>query len=158
MKTLATFGKTLRVGVPTALLLGGLALGAQGFVSPGVGGSFGGESRGVLQISGTIFCAECDLAEVSHAPQPVEGKLYQLTHRQGQLVMDITALNGAPRWSTHLGLQQLSVRAKDSVFAQLTAEENMFKTVELTGMLRTTRTLDIAHLEFPGPDPLAEYR
>jgi len=36
-----------------------------------------------------------------------------------------------------------SVRAPARVFGQLTAEENMFKEVEIIGLLNNTRTLDI---------------
>jgi hypothetical protein len=35
------------------------------------------------------------------------------------------------------------VRAQDEVFRQLTAEENLFKDVEIEGALSTTRALDI---------------
>ena len=33
--------------------------------------------------------------------------------------------------------------AQDGLFQQLTAEENLFKDVEITGLLSTTRALDI---------------
>ena len=42
------------------------------------------------------------------------------------------------------------VRAKDSVFQQLTAEENLTKEVEITGILRNMGTLDIATVTISG--------
>jgi hypothetical protein len=38
---------------------------------------------------------------------------------------------------------RLSVRAPDRLFQQLTAEENMFKEVEITGLLNNTNTFDV---------------
>ena len=38
---------------------------------------------------------------------------------------------------------RLAVRSRDSLFEQLIAEENMFKEVQITGVVRSTRTLDI---------------
>jgi hypothetical protein len=35
------------------------------------------------------------------------------------------------------------VRAEDKLFQQLTAEQNLFKEVEVIGLLRNTRTLDM---------------
>jgi hypothetical protein len=35
------------------------------------------------------------------------------------------------------------VRATESLWRQLSAEETLFKEVEITGLLNTTRTLDI---------------
>ncbi|HJY81487.1 MAG TPA: hypothetical protein VKK81_10450 [Candidatus Binatia bacterium] len=45
------------------------------------------------------------------------------------------------RWSYLNSSRRLWVRAKDSVFQQLTAEENLMKEVEITGL--NARTLDI---------------
>jgi hypothetical protein len=35
------------------------------------------------------------------------------------------------------------VRAAHQLFAQLTAEQNLFKEVKITGLLRNTRTVDV---------------
>jgi hypothetical protein len=42
------------------------------------------------------------------------------------------------------------VRAQDKVFQQLTAEENLFKDVEITGALSTTHALDIFEVTIHG--------
>jgi hypothetical protein len=95
---MATFGKTIRTGVAAALMLAAITTNAQGLVPGGVGaGSFGGESRGAVQTKGTVVCASCSLDEIRKA-QPRESKLYQLTHRRGQMVMKVSEVNDS-RWS-----------------------------------------------------------
>jgi len=42
------------------------------------------------------------------------------------------------------------VRAKDEVFQQLTAEENLLKEIEIIGLLNNPRTLDIFELTVRG--------
>jgi hypothetical protein len=135
------FSKTLRMGAAAALTLAVLTTGAQGQVATGGSFSFGGETRGAVQIRGKVICAGCTLDEVRKG-QPDERGLYQLLHRQGQLVMKVTEVNDS-RWSSLNSSSPLWVRAKDSVFQQLTAEENLMKEIEITGLLNNTRTLDI---------------
>jgi ABC-type branched-subunit amino acid transport system ATPase component len=74
--------------------------------------------------------------------QPDKHALYQLTHKRGQIVMQVKEINDT-RWRSLVWPPLLWVRAKDSVFQQLTAEENLMREVELTGLLRNSRTLDI---------------
>ena len=137
------FGKTLTTGLVATLLLAGFTTGAQGQFS--VGGrmpSFGGESRGVIQLTGKVLCTGCSLDEVSKA-QPYLHHLYQLTHRRGQLVMEVQTVNDSQRWSTLTWPPRLWVRANEQLLQQLGAEENLFKAVELTGLLNNARTLDV---------------
>ena len=55
---MTTFGRTIRTGAITALMLVGLITRAQAF-APGRGmGSFGGELRDVTQIKGTMESGE----------------------------------------------------------------------------------------------------
>ena len=138
---MTTFGKTLRMGAAAALTLAVLTTGAQGQVATGGGFSFGGELRGAVLIRGKVVCAGCTLDEVRKG-QPDERGLFQLRHRQGQLVMKVNEVNDS-RWSYLNSSSPLWVRAKDSVFQQLTAEENLMKDVEITGLLNNARTLDI---------------
>jgi hypothetical protein len=139
---MATVSQTLRTGLAVTLILAGLTTGAQGLVPGGGGvGSFGGESRSTVQIKGKVVCAGCRLDEVRKT-QPNEHALYQLTHKRGQIVMQVKEVNDT-RWSSLVWPPLLWVRAKDSVFQQLTAEENLMREVELTGLLRSSRTLDI---------------
>jgi hypothetical protein len=42
------------------------------------------------------------------------------------------------------------VRAQDEVFRKLTAEENLFRDVEIDGALSTTKALDIFDITIPG--------
>ncbi len=145
---MATFGRKISIGVAAAFMLASLATSVQGQV-PGGMGSLGGESRGIMYIKGSVVCAECTLDEARKAHPGERSKLYQLSHKQGQVVVKITEVNDSPRWS-HLGRPQLWVRAKDSVFAQLTAEENLFKEIQITGLLNNTRTLDIFEVTIYG--------
>jgi hypothetical protein len=146
-----SISRTIGTGVVAVLMLAGLATGAQALVPSGGIGAFGGESRGVMQITGSVVCVGCTLDEV-RAAQPNLGGLYTLRHEKGQVVMQVYAVDDAARWESLVGLShQLSMRAPDRVFQELTAEENLFKEVTITGLLRGTRTLDISEIMIPGP-------
>jgi hypothetical protein len=129
------------------LLLAGITTGAQGFV-PGGGASGFGMGSGMAIIKGQVLCAGCNLEEVRKA-QPDTHHLYQLTHKQGQVVMQVRSVNGSAMWDLPWP-PRLAVRAKDEVFQQLSAEENLMKDVEITGILRHTRTLDIFAVTISG--------
>ena len=139
---MVTFRKTLKSSMAAVLMMAGIATVAKGQVPGGVLGSFGGELRGALQITGTVVCAGCSLEEARQG-QPHGSKLYQLTHRQGQMVLEVNQVNNSQRWMSIVWPPRIWVRGQDSLFAQLTAEENLFKEVEITGLLNNTRTLDI---------------
>src|SRR5262245_51666288 len=115
--------KAFRISVTAVLMFGSLSSGVQGQVAiGGAGFSFGGESRGVTRITGKIVCASCELGEV-HKGQPDLRDLYQLTHRSGQMVLEIHSSNDERSFDVLAWPPQLWVRAKDEVFQQLTAEE-----------------------------------
>lgn len=103
--------------------------------------SLGGELRGMLKIRGTLLCADCSL-DSSFGPGVNHNKLIELRHRQGKVVMQVDWTNEPQRWSNELS-RRIPVRAKASLFQQLTAEENMFQEVELTTLLRPSKTLDV---------------
>ena len=145
---MATVSKTLKTTGVMILLLAGLSTGAQGFAPGGIG-SFGGETRGPIQLRGTVVCAQCTLDEVRKA-QPHEHALYELTHRQGQVVLKVTWVNNSQRWRLFAWPPRLWVRAKDSIFQQLAAEENLMKEIEIIGLLNNPRTLDIFELTVRG--------
>jgi hypothetical protein len=134
--------------VALILLLAGIATGAQGF-TPGGTGSLGGEARGPIQLRGTVLCAKCTLDEVRKA-QPHEHDLYELRHRQGQVVLQVTGVNNWQRWRLLAWPPRLWVRAKDGVFQQLAAEENLLKEIEILGLLTNPWTLDIFALTVRG--------
>jgi hypothetical protein len=129
-------------------LLAGIATGVQGFM-PGGSGSFGGETRGPVWLRGTVVCAQCTLDEVRKA-QPHPHAFYELTHRQGQVVLQVTWVNDSQRWRLLAWPPRLWVRTKDEVFQHLAAEENLMKEVEIRGLLHPTRTLDIFELTVRG--------
>ena len=52
----------------------------------------------------------------------------------------------------HIRQGRIPVRAADSVFQKLTAEENMFKEVELTTLLRKSMTLDLFEVTIRGQE------
>jgi hypothetical protein len=146
---MATFGKTLRTGMAAALLFAGLVTGAQGFASGGGGSGFGVGRRGVTTLKGTVLCAGCRLADVGQG-QSNKPQLYQFIHQRGQIVIRVSAVNNTPVWRYFTWPPQIRVRAQDSLFQQLAAEENLMKEVEITGLLSTTRALDIFAVTFKG--------
>jgi hypothetical protein len=127
--------------VVAACMLVSLTTDAGGQTSGGTS-SFGGELRGITQIRGEVVCVGCSLNEVRSA-EPGERKLHQVSYPGGQLVMKITWTNEPQRWIALVSSPYLWVRAKASVLQQLTAEENLFQELEVTGLLRDTRTFDI---------------
>lgn len=146
---MATFRTTLITGMAAVLLMAGITTHALGQGAPGGVGSFGGESRGVLHMTGTVVCAGCSLEEAQQV-QPQANKLYQLTHRQGQIVLEVRQVNNSQRWMSLVWPPRIGVRGQDSLFAQLTAEENLFKEVELTGLLENSRTFDLFAVSIHG--------
>jgi hypothetical protein len=114
---------------------------------------FGGETRGITRFTGEIVCAGCSLEEARQA-QRYAGDLYVLRHPEGQVVLRIDGFSDPAehaRWESIAGLShQLTARAPDRVFQELTAEENLFKQVEVTGLLRSNRTFDIGQVRVIG--------
>ena len=156
---MTTIRKMMGRSVAMALVLVGLTAGAQAFVPDAGLSPFGGEARGVTQVIGSVVCVGCSLNEV-RAAQPDLQRLYQLNHEQGQLIMTVESVNNAARWESIVGLShQLSVRAPQSLFQQLAAEENLFREVEIRGLLRSNQTLDIGEITISGPipEPLAPF-
>lgn len=71
------------------------------------------------QVTGYVVCAGCSLEE-ARAAQPSLSGLYQLTHDEGQVVLNVLSFYDpaeAARWQNIAGLtHQLQVRAEDQVF------------------------------------------
>jgi len=145
---MAAYRKIVRTGMAAALLLAGITTGAQGFAPGGGLSAFGGVGKGMAIIRGNVLCAGCDLDETSKA-QPNLPHLYQLTHKQGRVVMQVKTVNGSEMWEAPLS-PRFQVRSADRVFQQLTAEENLMKEVEITGILGSTGTLDITMVTIKG--------
>lgn len=145
---MTTLSKTIRTSVAAVLMLAGVTTSAQGQGAAGVS-AFGVGGKGVMQIRGSVVCVGCSLAEAREA-QPGEHRLYQFVHRQGQVVMKVSWVNNnSQRWSQSV-LPRIWLRAEDSLLQKLTAEENLFKEVEITGILSNSRTLDIGRVTIRG--------
>ena len=136
---MTTFRKTIRTSIVAALLLAGITTGVHGQVSGG----------GLLHIKGSVVCRGCSLDEARKA-QPSQDQLYQLTHEQGQIVMNVHSVNNSPTWRYFGWPAEIQVRTQDGLFEKLAAEENLFKDVEITGLLSTTRALDIFEVTIRG--------
>jgi hypothetical protein len=140
---MVTFGKTLRNGIAAVLLLAGLGSGAHAQVGIGGGfGVFGGTGREISQITGKVVCTGCNLEEARNA-QPGQNHLYQFNHRRGQLVMEVSSVDDEHLWRTLAWPPRLWIRTNDQLLQRLTAEENLFKEVEITGIIGNSRTLDV---------------
>jgi hypothetical protein len=136
-------GRGIRIGLATALVLGGLAGGVQGFALGGGGVGFGGSFRNVVQLRGKVVCVRCGLAEAQQV-QPQQHQLYELLHSQGQVVFEVSTVIGS--WDAPYP-PRLTIRARNDVFRQLT--ENLHKEVEMIGLLNNQRTLDIFWVNSP---------
>jgi hypothetical protein len=140
--------KTLRAGMAVTLFLAGLTAGAQGDIGA-AGSSFGPDSADPVHIRGTVLCAACSLEEVRRT-QPRDLVLYQLSHKQGQLVMRISWVSNPTRWQRVVWPPRLWVRGEDSLVRQLSAEATLFKGIEIQGILSNTRTLDLTSITLSG--------
>jgi hypothetical protein len=145
---MATPGKILGISILTAAL-GGLTPGVQAQVPSGGISPFGGELRGVTQIEGKIVCVGCSLEEVRKA-HPDQTHLYQLTHEKEQAVMEVDKVNDPQWWSAVVFPPEIRVRSDSKLFRELTAEQNLFKKVTITGLLRDTRVLDMYSVTIGG--------
>ena len=104
---------------------------------------------GVL-IRGKVVCAGRSLDEVREAkPYKYNHHLFQLVHRQGQVVMKMNWVSDSLWWN-HLTAARIRVRGKDSLFEGLSAEENLFKEVEISGIPYNSRILDISKVTIGG--------
>lgn len=137
---MGTFGKTLRTGVATTLLLAGITTGTQG----AIGGGVVNDRLDGIQLRGRVVCTGCSLAEVREArPDKWSNHLYHMTYRQQQMVMEITRISDSRRWNRLITTPSLQLRGADSFLEQLTAEANRLKEVEVSGILFSTQTLDL---------------
>jgi hypothetical protein len=140
--------KMLLISLAAALALTGVVSGVRG-QAPGGGSSFGGSGRGMVVVTGRVMCAQCSLEDVRKA-QPNEYHLYQLSYRRNQLVLKVTAVDNAAMFESLAWPPQLAVRGPDSLLSKLSAEENLFKEMTITGLLHNTRTLDVFDIAITG--------
>lgn len=117
-------------------------------------GSFGGELRGATRVTGRVLCLACTVKDVQDAAPQDGSDLYVFKHGAQQAVFQVTAVGKIPsgedasqlaHWIAITGLdKQINIRMNDRLWQSLTAAENIRKEVELTGLLRSTRTFDVA--------------
>lgn len=107
---------------------------------------FAGELRGIVRVRGYVVCADCTLREVRKG-QPGLTRLYQLTSGEKRAVMKVEWVNERAWWESIVGLShRIPVRGPESVLQKLWAEENLFEDIEIIGLLRPTRVLDISDI------------
>ena len=147
---MATFSKMMKMGVTATLLFAGIATETQAFSGANGGATgVGGGGRYALRLIGKIVCTSCSLDEARKA-QPDLYHLYQLTHKNGQMVVEVKAVNNSTRWGALTWPPQLWVRAEDKIFQQLIVEKNLSKEIEITGLLSNSRTLDVIDVDVRG--------
>jgi hypothetical protein len=134
--------RTTRMGMAIALLLTGLTAGAHSDIA-GSGLGFGPGGGNSVKIRGNIVCSGCSLEEM-HKANPKEYPFYyQLSHKNGRLVMHVNWVSDSARWARVVWPPRLWVRGEESVIQQLGTEANLFKDIEITALLSNTRALDV---------------
>jgi hypothetical protein len=136
--------KAFSVGLGVVLFLAGLSSGVWGQSSlPTVPGQ---NLNALTRIKGAVVCVGCKLEEAREG-EADSGHLYELQSAQGTAVFRVDWVDDASRWvSITLG-HRLRVRAAAPVLQELTAEANLFKEVEITGLLSSDRMLDVAKVK-----------
>ena len=144
------FRNRFQKGMAATLLLTslGTAAVAQGFVG-GFSGGPSGDDRHLLQLNGSVVCSQCSVEKVRQA-HPQESGFYQFSHKNGQLVFKVASVNDTSTFQALAWPPRLWIRASDEVLRKLSAEENLFKPLGITGLLSTTRTLDITDVAVNG--------
>lgn len=147
---MAMVSRVMRTGVTVTMLLAGIITGAHAF--SGAGGTatgIGGGGRQALRITGKVVCVSCSLEEVRKT-QPNLYHLYQFTHKNGKIVVEVKAVNDSMRWGELTWPPQLWVRAEEQVLQQLVAEQNLSKDIDITGILSNSRTFDVLDVDVRG--------
>lgn len=138
------FEKTIRTSFAALLLAGGLSSSA--YALGGIG-PFGGELRQMTQVKAKVVCTNCHIDEVRQTYLNSAAKLYQLSHNAGQIVIEVTGLNEEHRWRSIVGHANIVMRSSHALFEQLTADENHLQAVQLTGLLKSTRTFHLYDIQ-----------
>ena len=137
----------VRVGLMTLLL----CLSAPGFARsqaawpPLIEGQF----RPLTKLRGEIVCVGCTLSQAWRL-RPDVIHLYEMKYPGGRLVMNVDWVDQQSRQYLEdvAGLNEtLRLRGPQSMLEKLTDETTQFKEVELTGVLRSTRTFDVLDVD-----------
>jgi hypothetical protein len=117
----------------------------QGGWPPVIGGQF----RPLTKMRGEIVCVGCSLSQARRV-RPDAIHLYEMRYSGGRLVMNVDWVNQQSRQYLEdvAGLNDtLRLRGPQSALEKLTDETTQYKEVELTGVLRSTRTFDILDVD-----------
>lgn len=132
-----TSSKFVFFGLGAALTLVLLTVSAQGQAS-----SLLGPGKDWVQIRGKLLCADCTVQELRTTLSTPASRLYQLNHHLGPSVIEVQSDSRA------LPYRRIWLRGADQLSDFLSAEENMFKHIEVSGLLReympTSGVLDFA--------------
>jgi hypothetical protein len=147
-----TFNMSVRKGIVRVGLLVLLScLSVPGFAQ-GQGGwppVIGGQFRPLTKLRGDVVCVGCTLAQARRS-QPDAIHLYEMKYPGGRLVMNVEWVDNQSRQYLEdvAGLNDtLRLRGPQGMLEKLTDETTQFKEVELTGVLRSTRTFDILDVD-----------
>src|SRR5215475_1601766 len=106
----------------------GVTLAASVYGYAGVMSGYGtGIVKDRIHFRGQVVCAGCTLEEVPGALPASHALLYELTHQQKRVVMEVNPEHAA------LPSHHLWLRGGDHAWQALTAEENLFKDIEVSG-------------------------
>ena len=125
-----------------ALMLAGFTATAQGFFGPN--SSAGLENQ--VQIRGKVVCTGCRLADVrQNALHKHKSRLYQVILNQGQLVMEVEAVNN-PGWLNNVLVPHLWVRGDNEQLQKLSAPETVAKEVEVSGIVTDLNMINVTEV------------
>jgi hypothetical protein len=103
----------------------------------------------LTRVTGEVLCVDCTLADMRRVGA-AGGSLYEFHSAYGNSVLRVDAVDDATRWASVTQGRRLTVRAADPVLRALTAEENLSRELEITGLLSSDRTLDVAEVRVVG--------
>ena len=115
--------RVIIVSISVVLLWVSLASGGQEYQR----GSEVGAGKHWVQFTGRVLCSG-PTRKMQRAVSA--SRFYQIKHRQGQVVMKITAE------ASTLLYHSLWLNGEDRLFEKLAAEENLFKDITISGLLR----------------------
>ena len=143
---MAIVGKSCLLSVGLFVLLAGLSPGvwaqAGGGGAPNPSGMLGNLNT-LTRIQGAVVCVGCSLEEAQRV-QAASSRLYELRNARSTAILRVDEVDDAARWASITLGHRLHVRTATVLWQQLTAEENLFKEVEITGLLSSGRSLDVS--------------
>lgn len=135
-------------GLRVALALTFITLSVEGIPAAS---TLHGPGQNWVHIQGKLLCTACTVQELRTTLPAPTPHLYQLNHRLGPSVIE------AQPGKDPLPYQRLWLRGANQLSHFLAAEENMFKHIEVSGLLReympTSGVLDFATVRVVDAEP-----